>query len=41
MVERTTNRVECYVLGALVFDQKVDLVTFAIHYVCEEASDQD
>jgi hypothetical protein len=40
MVERTTDGVERYVLVALVFNQKVNLVTFAVDYVYEAASEQ-
>lgn len=40
MVEGTTDRVECYVLVTPVFNQKINLVTFAVDYVYEDASEQ-
>lgn len=41
MVERTTDRVECHILVTPVFDQKVNLVTFTIDDVYEDASGYD
>lgn len=38
MMERTTDRVECYILFTLVFDQKENLITFAVDYVYEDVS---
>lgn len=41
MMERTTNRVERHILVALVFDQKVNLVTFAVDDVYGDVSEKD
>lgn len=39
MMERTTDGAECHILIALVFDQKVNLVTFAVDYLYEDMSE--
>ena len=40
-MERTTDRTECYILFTFVFDQKVNLVTFAVDYVCQDVLEEN